>query len=81
MEFTAEQIAGILEGDVVGNTAAVVTGLAKIEEGTPQSLSFLANPKYEEHIYSTESTICIVNRTFEPAQELPSTLTLVKVEF
>lgn len=80
MEFTAEQIAGILSGDVVGNSEAKVTGLAKIEEGTPQSLSFLANPKYEEHIYTTESTICIVNRTFEPSQDLPSTLTLVKVD-
>ncbi len=80
MEFTAEQIAGILSGDVVGNAQATVTGLAKIEEGTPSSLSFLANPKYEEHIYTTQSTICIVNRTFVPTHSLPSTLTLVKVD-
>jgi UDP-3-O-[3-hydroxymyristoyl] glucosamine N-acyltransferase len=80
MEFTAEQIAGILQGDVVGDTAAMVTGLSKIEEGTPNSLSFLANPKYEEHIYTTASTICIVNRTFEPAKSLPTTLTLIKVD-
>jgi UDP-3-O-[3-hydroxymyristoyl] glucosamine N-acyltransferase len=53
MEFTAEQIAGLLNGEVDGNANAVVTGLAKIEEGTPGSLSFLANPKYEEHIYKT----------------------------
>lgn len=80
MEFTAEQIAGILKGDVVGDAQATVTGLAKIEEGTPKSLSFLANPKYEEHIYTTASTICIVNRTFSPTKTLPSTLTLVKVD-
>jgi UDP-3-O-[3-hydroxymyristoyl] glucosamine N-acyltransferase len=80
MEFTAEQIAGLLKGDVVGDTSATVTGLAKIEEGTPQSLSFLANPKYEEHIYTTASTICIVNRSFEPTKKLPETLTLVKVD-
>ncbi|MEJ6492710.1 MAG: UDP-3-O-(3-hydroxymyristoyl)glucosamine N-acyltransferase [Flavobacteriales bacterium] len=80
MEFTAEQIAGLLNGDVEGNTNAVVTGLAKIEEGTPGSLSFLANPKYEEHIYKTESTICIVNRTFKAERLLPDTLTIVKVD-
>ncbi len=80
MEFTAEQIAGLLNGDVVGDTNAIVTGLAKIEEGTPKSLSFLANPKYEEHIYATASTICIVNRTFTPSRSLPETLTLVKVD-
>ncbi len=80
MEFTAEQIAGILKGDVVGDLSATVTGLSKIEEGTPNSLSFLANPKYEEHIYNTASTICIVNRTFEPTKKLPSTITLVKVD-
>ena len=80
MEFTAEQIAGLLNGDVLGDTNAIVTGLAKIEEGTPKSLSFLANPKYEEHIYSTASTICIVNRTFTPSRSLPETLTLVRVD-
>ena len=80
MEFTAEQIAGLLNGEVDGNANAVVTGLAKIEEGTPGSLSFLANPKYEEHIYKTESTICIVNRAFKVEQSLPDTLTLVKVD-
>ena len=80
MEFTAEQIAGLLNGDVEGDANAVVTGLAKIEEGTPKSLSFLANPKYEEHIYNTASTICIVNRTFKPEKAIPDTLTLVKVD-
>jgi UDP-3-O-[3-hydroxymyristoyl] glucosamine N-acyltransferase len=54
--------------------------LAKIEEGVSGALSFLANPKYEEHIYTTASSICIVNKTFEPSQPLPETLTLVKVD-
>ncbi len=80
MEFTAEQIAGILNGEIVGDPSVKVTGLAKIEEGQPGALSFLSNPKYEEFIYSTGSSICIVNRTFEPAKDLPGTLTLVKVE-
>lgn len=80
MEFTAEQIAGILNGEVVGNPQASVSGLSKIEEGVPGSLSFLANPKYEEYIYATHSSICIVNKTFQPSKDLPSTLTLVKVD-
>lgn len=80
MEFTAEQIAGILNGIVEGNPNAAVSGLSKIEEGVPGSLSFLANPKYEEYIYQTKSTICIVNKTFVKSKEVPTTLTLVRVE-
>ena len=64
MKFTAEQIAGILEGDVVGNPNAEVYKLAKIEEGIEGSLTFLSNPKYLQYIYSTQATITIVNRTF-----------------
>lgn len=80
MEFLAEQIAGILNGEIVGDPNAVVFGLAKIEEGQPGSLSFLSNPKYEEYIYETKSSICIVNKTFQPAKPVPSTLTLIKVD-
>lgn len=80
MEFTVEQIAGILSGDIVGNPQATVTGLSKIEEGIPGTLSFLANPKYEEYIYSTGASVAIVNRSFEPSSSLPETLTLIKVD-
>ncbi len=80
MEFSALQIATILHGEVVGDPNVTVTGLAKIEEGTVGTLSFLSNPKYEEHIYTTGASICIVNNTFEPTKSLPVTLTLVKVE-
>lgn len=80
MEFTAEQIAGLLQGEVDGNPSAGVNGLAKIEEGKEGSLSFLSNPKYEEFIYTTGSSICIVNKTFIPTKALPSTLTLIRVD-
>lgn len=80
MEFSAEQIAGILNGEIVGNAQVTVNGLAKIEEGHSGALSFLSNPKYEEYIYTTGSSVCIVNKTFEPSKVLPETLTLVKVE-
>src|SRR6218665_2195288 len=78
MKFTAAQIAGILEGEVVGNPEAEVFKLAKIEEGTEGSLTFLANPKYANYIYTTAATITIVNSDFTPENEL--TTTLIKVE-
>jgi len=80
MNFIAEQIAGMLNGEVEGNPSAEVNALAKIEEGFKGALSFLSNAKYEEFIYTTQSTICIVNNTFKPSKALPSTLTLIKVE-
>lgn len=79
MEFSAQQIADLLNGQIVGNANATVSGLSKIEEGKPGTLSFLANPKYEEHIYSTGSTIVIVNADFAAQQNLPENLTLIKV--
>ncbi|MES2587763.1 MAG: UDP-3-O-(3-hydroxymyristoyl)glucosamine N-acyltransferase [Bacteroidota bacterium] len=80
MEFSAEQIAGILNGEISGNPEVKVTALSKIEEGTEGTLSFLSNPKYDEYLYSTGASICIVNKTFVPLKELPKTLTLVKVD-
>ena len=80
MIFIAEQIAGMINGTVEGNPSAEVSALAKIEEGFSGALSFLSNPKYEDFIYTTKSTICIVNNTFSPSKDLPSTLTLIKVE-
>lgn len=78
MKFTAEQIASILNGEVVGNPIAEVFKLAKIEEGTEGSLTFLANKKYSNYIYTTLATITIVNKDFIPEQEI--TTTLIKVE-
>jgi UDP-3-O-[3-hydroxymyristoyl] glucosamine N-acyltransferase len=78
MKFTAEQIAGILKGEIVGNPLIEVDKLAKIEEGTEGSLTFLANPKYLNFIYTTKASITIVNKTFVPEQDLSTTL--IKVE-
>jgi UDP-3-O-[3-hydroxymyristoyl] glucosamine N-acyltransferase len=78
MEFTAEQIAGILEGDILGNPEAKVSKLAKIEEGVEGALTFLANPKYTPHIYTTKASVTIVNRDFVPEKEISTTL--IKVD-
>ena len=78
MKFTAEQIAGILEGKIVGDPNIEVSKLAKIEEGTKGSLTFLANPKYKSYIYTTKASITIVNSDFQPEEELSTTL--IKVD-
>ncbi|MET0760282.1 MAG: UDP-3-O-(3-hydroxymyristoyl)glucosamine N-acyltransferase [Flavobacterium sp.] len=78
MKFTAEQIAEILGGEVVGNPKAEVHTLSKIEEGITGSLTFLANPKYNNYIYTTQATITIVNHSFIPDGDL--TTTLIKVD-
>ncbi|GAQ13226.1 UDP-3-O-(3-hydroxymyristoyl)glucosamine N-acyltransferase [Myroides odoratimimus] len=78
MKIAAEQIASVLEGEIVGNPMIEVSTLAKIEEGTAGSISFLANPKYVHHIYTTNASVVIVNKTFEP--EHPITATLIKVD-
>lgn len=78
MEFTAEQIAGLLGGEITGDPGAKVWTLARIEEGTEGALSFLANPKYEPHIYDSGASVIIVNRTFEPQREVKATLITVE---
>ncbi len=78
MKFTAQQIAEILEGEIVGDPDVEVSKLSKIEEGTEGSLTFLANPKYTPYIYSTEASIAIVNKTFTPEDSVKTTL--IKVE-
>ena len=74
MQFTAEQIAGLLNGKVEGNPEVAVSQLAKIEEGDPTSLSFLSNPKYEQYLYTTKSGIVIVNEDLVLQKEVTATL-------
>ena len=80
MEFSANQIAELLQGDIVGNADAIVNKLSKIEEGEHQSLSFLANLAYEEHLYTTNASIVIVDRDFNPSKPLKESCTLIKVD-
>ncbi|PKQ62717.1 UDP-3-O-(3-hydroxymyristoyl)glucosamine N-acyltransferase [Labilibaculum filiforme] len=78
MEFTAEDIAEFLNGEVDGNALVKVTNVSRIEEGKPGTLSFLANPKYEHYIYSTQSSIVLVNKTFVAERAVEATL--IRVE-
>ncbi len=74
MEFTAATIAGFLKGEIEGNPETIVNNVAKIEEGFEGALSFLANPKYEHFIYTTRSSVVLVNKTFKPAAKIEATL-------
>jgi UDP-3-O-[3-hydroxymyristoyl] glucosamine N-acyltransferase len=78
MEFSASQIADVIEGIVEGNPDIKISRLAKIEEGVPGTLSFLANPKYTPYIYTTQASIVIVNKDFSADQPIQSTL--IRVE-
>lgn len=74
MEFTANQIASIVNGIVVGDGNVSVNTFAKIEEGHNGAISFLANPKYNHYIYETKSSIVLVKTDFEPEKEVHTTL-------
>lgn len=78
MQFTAEMIAGLLNGEIVGDKNAAVSTVSSIDGGKAGSLAYLTNPKYEQYIYTTEASIVLVDKTFEPKEEVKTTL--VKVE-
>lgn len=74
MEFTAQQIAEFLNGEVQGDPQVKVSTFAKIEEGTPGTLSFLSNPKYSQFLYDTDASIVLVNKDFKLDRETKATL-------
>lgn len=74
MELTAAQLASLVNGEVEGDGDVKIGTFAKIEEGHPGALSFLANPKYTHHIYSTGSSAVLVRRDFVPEQPVKATL-------
>ncbi len=77
MEFTVNQIAGILSGHVRGNGDDKVTMLGKIQDAKRGQVSFLSNPKYEQYIYITQATAVIVGKDFTPKKEISTTLIVV----
>lgn len=74
MEFTAQQIADMLGGVVVGDPNMTVNDVSKIEDGRPHTLTFFANAKYEHYVYSTQASVIIVNSDFNPSQEVKATM-------
>ena len=78
MEFTAKQIAELINGKIEGNPEVTVNYVSKIEEGKPGTISFLANPKYTQFIYSTEASIILINNDLVLEKEVKPTL--IRVE-
>lgn len=78
MEFSAKQIAQFVQGVIEGDENATVNTFAKIEDGKPEAISFLSNPKYTHYIYDTESSIVLVDKSVE--LEKPTKATLIKVD-
>jgi UDP-3-O-[3-hydroxymyristoyl] glucosamine N-acyltransferase len=78
MEFTAQQISELINGTIEGDKNQIIRDVSKIEEGRPETLTFLANPKYEQHIYGTEASVVIVNNSFKPEKQVNATL--IRVE-
>lgn len=78
MQFTAEMIAGFLGGEIVGDPQAAVHTVSSIEEGKAGSLAYLTNLKYEPFLYTTGASIVLVDKSFEPQQQVPATL--IKVD-
>lgn len=79
MKFSAQKIAQLIDGEIVGDELVEVSDLSKIEEGRPGTLSFLANPAYTEYIYSTRASVVIVSKDFKAERDVPSTLTMIRV--
>ncbi|MEO5648047.1 MAG: UDP-3-O-(3-hydroxymyristoyl)glucosamine N-acyltransferase [Chitinophagaceae bacterium] len=77
MQFTAAQIALLISGKTEGNETATVSSFGKIEEAQPGQLAFLANPKYEEFLYSTGASVIIINDSQEVKQSVTATLVRV----
>ena len=78
MQFTAQQIALLVSGTIEGSPDTTVTSFGKIEEATAGQLSFLANPKYEEYLYTTNASLIIVNENLQLQKNITATLVRVK---
>lgn len=74
MQFSATQIAALINGKIEGDAKASVGSFGKIEEAQDGQLAFLANPKYEEYLYSTKASVIIINDALELKQEVTATL-------
>jgi UDP-3-O-[3-hydroxymyristoyl] glucosamine N-acyltransferase len=78
MQFTAQQIALIVSGTIEGNPDITVSSFGKIEEATAGQLSFLANPKYNDYLYTTKASLIIVNESLQLEKNITATLVRVK---
>ena len=74
MNFTASQIALLVNGKIEGDANVSVNSFGRIEEAKEGQLAFLANPKYEDHLYSTQASVIIISESLQLKQNVGSTL-------
>lgn len=74
IQFAAQEVAGLVSGRVAGDPTVLVSNFAKIEEAQAGDLAFLANPKYESFVYTTEASVILVAEDFVPKEPIVSTL-------
>src|SRR5664279_2602250 len=74
MEFTAIQISSLINGKIEGDPVVTVSSFGKLEDAEPGQLAFLANPKYEEFLYSTKASVIIINHTQQVEKKVNATL-------
>src|SRR5579871_5343374 len=74
MQFSAAQIAMLIQGKIEGDPQTAVSSFGKIEEARAGQLAFLANPKYEEHLYTTAASVIIINDSQDLKQPVSATL-------
>ena len=78
MKFTAQMIASLLTGEVVGDKNASIHTISSIEGGKEGGLAYLSNPRFEQYLYTTKCSVVLVERDFEPKEKVAATL--VKVD-
>lgn len=78
MQLKAQVLADMVSGQLEGDPEVIITSPAKIEEATEGQITFLANPKYEDHIYSTEASVVLVEESFQARETINATLIRVK---
>jgi len=78
MKISAGEIANLVQGTVDGDPDIMIHGPSRIEEGQPGTISFLSNPKYEQHLYNTNASVVLVHEDFSPVMKINPSLIRVK---
>ena len=77
MQFTAQQIAGLINATVQGNPETTVSSFNNIEAATKGDLTFMGNAKYSEALLQSEASIILIGKDMVPDQPLKATLLVV----
>ncbi len=77
MEYTAQALASIVNGEIKGDPDVTIAEFSKIEEARPGTLTFLANSKYTKYLKQTEASIVLISKDLVPDEQVKPTLIIV----